>query len=156
MLGSNSQPRDQELYAPQTETSRHATPLLIFWSKLYISPTWGLNSQPWDQESHAVPTEPARHPSTRFWHNMPWSSIRSHRLGAHSYKTIHPLPPTYPPTWDTSPKPRLPPLLLTQWLKIGGSNSPHSLLVFNQFARVAHKTQRNILLKRLPVYFKRI
>ena len=45
-------------------------------------------------------------------------------------------------------------VLLTDQLQIGGSNNP--LLGFSELARVAHRTQRNSLLTRLWVYYRRI
>ena len=83
---------------------------------------------------------------SNFWHSLPEGKIRSHRLGAPSYKNV-PLP-----RLGASHKSRLLPVLLTHGLEIGDSHNPR--LGFNEFARVAYRTQRNIYLQ-LPVYYKR-
>ena len=54
---------------------------------------------------------------TQFCHYVPRVNIQSHRLPAQSHRT---------PTWTSDPshKPRLSPVLLTNWVEIGDSNSP--------------------------------
>ena len=47
--------------------------------------------------------------STYFWHYLSKDSMRLHRFRIRSYKT-------FPPTSDASHKPRLSPVLLTNWL----------------------------------------
>lgn len=63
-------------------------------------------------------------------------------------------PRTPPWTSDTGLKSRLLPVLLSNWLQIRGYQDP--LLRFELFARAVHKTQRNMLLTKSPVYCKRI
>ena len=79
--------------------------------------------------------------STQFRHCVPGDSIRSHTLGAQSYKTC------FPPS-DTNRKSRLSPVLLTYW--------PWPTCGVELFARASRRNQRNILLTRLPIYYKRM
>jgi len=58
--------------------------------------------------------------------------------------------PKTAPTAGANSKSGLSPMLLSNWLSVGGSQD--SLLRFDEFARAAHRTQRNLLLTRLPVY----
>ena len=54
--------------------------------------------------------------STQFWHYLPWGGIWFHKLRTQSHKT-----PPATPTGDANCEPRLLPVLLTNWLQIGGS-----------------------------------
>ena len=85
--------------------------------------------------------------SNQFCHYLPGDSITSHRLRFQSYKTVL-TQPTQLRLPVTSPGG-----YLCFWPTRGGNSS---LLGFDSFARAAPRAQRNILLTRLLVYYKRI
>lgn len=70
--------------------------------------------------------------STQLGHLFPGARIRCHRLRAQSHQAV-------PAPLETPVKSRLFPVLLADWLSMGGSHA--SLLGFDQFPRVTHRTQ---------------
>ena len=77
--------------------------------------------------------------SPQFWHNPPGAIIRSHRVKTESYEP-HPPSPLRTTIWPTC------------YVYVGGF---HDLLLrFDELARVAQRTQRNILHLRSPLITK--
>lgn len=79
-----------------------------------------------------------------FWHSLPGSSVRSHRLGAQSYQGAQscPLPLSQMPIMNP----------VITWTSDRGCCSPFPGL--GQFARAAYRTQENSFFSRLLVYYK--
>ena len=86
---------------------------------------------------------PTVHPTILFWDNQPGVRIRSHKLRAQSTRR----PPPQMPILSL----RLSVVLLTDSLVINRASITLSLSLF---AQMAHRTQENSLLIRLPVCYK--
>ena len=110
------------------------------WSGVVVLPIPPTGNSPWHQlcilQCNSILT-----PST-------WGNIRSHRWRGQSHKSVSTL--LQMPVLSQG-------YHLCFWLTSYGLKlSSYPLLRFSQFAKVDHWTQRNILLIRLPVYYKMI